>query len=243
MSRIVPETGVPRTMRTGPHHVGWSLLSVALKAALVVAVLTLAGCPIAYILWPRWPDAVPLDAPALPVTVGGMALNVPAAAIRVARQRHAGAQERIDLLFLWPSLEPPDPAAKPTPDEPPRLSDRIFVIIAKSDGTPPPSERINTIYPRYTEGAPAAGPDGLRAQAFRKGTPYQNEDLFYDAAAPDSFLVRCTRQAGVAPGICLYEQRIGNTDVIVRFPRDWLSDWRAVAVGVDRLLAKLRAGR
>jgi hypothetical protein len=224
----------------GGGHIGWNLFSLALKAALVAAVLALAGCPIAYILWPRWPDAVPLDAPALPITVGGMALNVPAAAIRLARQRRAGAQERIDLVFLWPLLEPPDPAAKPPPDQPLSLTDRIFVTIAKSDGTPPPSERINTIYPRYTEGEPAAGPDGLRSQAFRKDTPYQNEDLFYDAAAPGRFLVRCTRNAGVAPGICLHEQRIGNTDVIVRFPRDWLHDWRAVAVNIDRLLAKLR---
>ncbi len=243
MSRIVPATDVPRIRRVGPHRIGWNLLSLALKAALVVGVLALAGCPIAYILWPRWPDAVPLDAPALPVTVGGMALNVPAAAMRVARQRRAGAHERIDLVFLWPTLEPPDPAARPTPEEPPSLSDRIFVTIAKSDGTPPPSDRINTLYPRYADGEPVAGPDGLRAQAFRKDTPYQNEDLLYDAAAPDRFLVRCTRNAGIAPGICLHERRIGNTDVIVRFPRDWLNDWRGVAVGIDRLLGKLRAGR
>ncbi|HWP27113.1 MAG TPA: hypothetical protein VNL39_12285 [Xanthobacteraceae bacterium] len=240
MSRIV-RADVPRMMEDG--HIAWSLLRFLLRAALVAVVLALAGCPIAYILWPRWPDAVPIDAPKLPITVGGMALNVPAAAIRIPRQRSAGAQERIDLVFLWPSLEPPDPAARPAPDEAPTLSDRIFVTIAKSDGTLPPAERFHIIYPRYTEGDPAAGPDGLRVQSFRKDTPYRNEDLLYDAAAPDRFLVRCTRKAGIAPGICLHEQRFGNTDVIVRFPRDWLSDWRAVAANIDRLFAKLRAGR
>jgi hypothetical protein len=242
MSRIVPGTGAARTVRRTPQ-IGWQFLGVAMKVVALAGVLALAGCPIAYILWPRWPDVVPPDAPALPITVGGMALNVPPGAIRIARQRRAGAQERVDLVFLWPSLEPPDPAARPAPDEPPNLIDRIFVTIAKSDGTPPAPERINTIYPRYTEGEPAAGPDGLRLQAFRKDTPYQNEDLLYDPSAPGRFLVRCTRNAGIAPGICLHEQRIGNTDVIVRFPRDWLDDWRGVAANIDRLLAKLRAGR
>lgn len=240
MSRIVPATDVPRTVRGGAPRSGFKLLGLALKAALVLAVLALAGCPIAYILWPRWPDAVPLDAPALPVTVGGMTLNVPAAAIRVPRQRRTGAQERIDLVFLWPSLEPPDPAAGPAPDALPTLRDRIFVTIAKSDGTPPPAERLNTIYPRYAEGASSTGPQGLRAQAFRKDTPYQNEDLFYDPSVPGRFFARCTRNSGMTPGVCLYEQRIGNTDVIVRFPRDWLDDWRSVVANIDQLLTRLQ---
>src|SRR5262249_3859624 len=60
---------------------------------------------IAYLLWPRWPEApVALDAPALPITVAGVAFNVPPAAMRVPVQRRPGAHERIDLAFLWPSL-------------------------------------------------------------------------------------------------------------------------------------------
>jgi hypothetical protein len=67
---------------------------------------------IGYVLWPRWPTPR-LDAPALPITVAGVAFNLPPAAIRVPAQRRPGAQERVDLVFLWPSLEPPDPNAKP----------------------------------------------------------------------------------------------------------------------------------
>jgi len=68
---------------------------------------------VAYVLWPRW-SALHLDAPPLPITVAGVAFNLPPAAIRVAAQRRAGAQERIDLVFLWPSLQPPDPESKPS---------------------------------------------------------------------------------------------------------------------------------
>jgi hypothetical protein len=213
-----------------------------LKLALIAGVLGLAGCPVAYILWPRWPDQVALDAPTLPMTVGGLLLNVPPASIRVALQRRTGAQDRIDLVFLWPSLAPPDPAAKLAPTDVPNVTDRVFVTIAVSDGTPPPLQRFETIYPRYTADTPSTGSGGLLMQSFRNDTPYQGEDLLYEPSAPERFLVRCTRKSGPAPGMCLHEQRIANADITVRFPRDWLTDWQTVASGIDRLIASLRPG-
>jgi hypothetical protein len=77
--------------------------------------------------------------------------------------------------------------------------------------------------------------------AFRDGTPYQGEDLIYDGVTPDRFLVRCTRNgAGPTPGTCLYEQRIDAADLVVRFPRDWLNDWRTIAASMERLITSLR---
>src|SRR5205807_9774299 len=84
----------------------------------LVALIVLAAAFVALVLWPRWPGTtVAPDAPALPITVGGVLFNVPPAAIRVPMQRHAAAQERLDLAFLWPSLEPPDPSVKPAASE------------------------------------------------------------------------------------------------------------------------------
>ena len=74
----------------------------------------IAASYIAYVLWPRWPDAVTLDAPSMPIVVAGTAFNFEPAAIRVAIQRHPGVQERVDLVYLWPSLKPPDPGVTPT---------------------------------------------------------------------------------------------------------------------------------
>ncbi len=223
-----------------PHKMAWSVGGILLKVVLIAAVLGLAGCPIAYILWPRWSDQIAIDAPTLPMTIGGLALNVPPAAIRIALQRRTGAQDRIDLVFLWPSLAPPDPALKPTPADMLTLTDRVFVTIAISDGTPPPLQRFKTIYPHYLADKASAGPDGLLMQSFRVDTPYQGEDLLYEPSAPERFLVRCTRKSGPAPGMCLHEQRIANADITVRFPRDWLADRQVVASGIDRLIAGLR---
>ena len=199
---------------------------------------------IGYVLWPRWPTPR-LDAPSLPITVAGVTFNLPPAAIRVPVQRRPGAQERVDLAFQWPSLEPPDPNAKPpAPDtETSQAFARVFMTIAAAGDTLAPAERALTIYPRYTAGEATPGPGGLTMVAFRDGTPYQGEDLIYDEPAP-GFFVRCTRnRAGPMPGICLYERRIDSADVVVRFPRDWLRDWRMVADKLDGLIANLRRPR
>src|SRR5256885_9460576 len=107
------------------------------SAGLIFALVTLAGLIVlaaafvALVLWPRWPAApVAPDAPTLPITVGGVLFNLPPGAIRVPMQRRPGAQERVDLAFLWPSLEPPDPAAKPAPAEAAPPIDRLFITIA-----------------------------------------------------------------------------------------------------------------
>jgi hypothetical protein len=231
----------------GSRRAGGSLL---LPPILVLIALTLAAVAyIVYVLWPRWPGGpVALDAPELPITIGGVAFNVPPAAIRVAVQRRPGAHERVDLAFMWPSLKPAD--APPKPAAPEALPapgaaltlDRVFITIASAGDAMAPAERLQTIYPRYAATEPASGPTGLAVLAFREGTPYQGEDLIYDANTPESFLVRCTRNgAGATPGTCLYERRIEQAaDVVVRFPRDWLEDWQSVAGNIDRLIRELR---
>ena len=206
----------------------------------ILAMLGLAGAPIAYMLWPQLKPVSP-DAPSLPITIGGVVFNVPPAAIRFKMQRRAGPQARVDLAFLWPSLEPPAPTNAVSPADAPKVTERIFVTIARSDGTLPPGERLKAIYPRYVVSGPAIDMGGLQVRAFRSGTPYQGEDLIYDPAAPEWLLMRCTQSFAGTPGMCLHERRLTTADVTVRFPREWLSDWRATANGIDRLIGSLRA--
>jgi len=229
-----------RPPRRGSH--GPLLLPLVVLAAGAL----LAFLYIGYVLWPRWPGPpIGPNAPALPITVAGVTFNLPPAAIRVPMQRRPGAQDRVDLAFLWPSLEPPDPAAKvppPAKGAAPASTpafERIFVTIAAAGDTLDPAGRVVNIYPRYAETEAVPGPGGLAVLAFREGSPYQGEDLIYDATAP-GFLVRCTRNgAGPTPGTCLHERRIEAADIVVRFPRDWLAEWQTVASRIDRLIASL----
>jgi len=226
-------SGSRRTNRRGGHGF---ILALAMGTSLAVLAATLA----LVLRWPG-PSSAP-DAPSLPISVGGLVFNVPPAAIRLPLQRRAGAQGRLDLVFLWPALVPPDPAAKPAASQELPALDRLFVTIAALDDTLGPVERIKSIYPRYFDFGRFAGPDGLLVIRFRDGTPYQAEDLFYDPAAPAHFVARCSRPgAGPTPGICLLERRLAEAaDITVRFPRDWLVDWRRLSVGIERLIASLR---
>jgi hypothetical protein len=207
---------------------------------LFAAATLIAAVYVAYVLWPRWPDkAVTLHAPALPIIVAGVTFNVEPAAIRMAVQRHAGTQERLDLAYLWPSLTPPDPEIKPAVGAPVDPNASLFVTVASDDGTLPLIERVQTIYPRYLVPEPTAGPDGITLRGFRDGTPYQGEELAFESDAPEHFLARCSRKGVVNSGTCLLERRIGTADITVRFPRDWLNDWKDIAAGIDKLMMRL----
>jgi hypothetical protein len=188
-----------------------------------------------YLLEPGWSDAAaPGDAPPQPSVIAGVVFNVPPAAIRVPVQRRAGPQERIDLAYRWPELTPPDAHAAD-------LSARLFVTIEVSQTLMPPAERLNSVYPRYIDTAAVSDPGGLTVASFADDTPYQGEDVLYDAAAPDRFLVRCNRARGdLTLATCIYERPFGTSALTFRFPRDWLADWRAVAAGVDRLIERWR---
>src|SRR5437763_13839233 len=128
----------------------------------------LAVAPVAYWLGPA-PRAISPDAPSLPITIGGVAFNVPPAAVRFKVQRRPGAQARVDLSCVWPPLTPPDLTIKPLPTDKPEVTDRLFVTISTSDTTLAPAERLKMIYPRYADAAPVVGTNGLTLQGFREG--------------------------------------------------------------------------
>ena len=165
---------------------------------------------------------------------------MPAAAIRMKIQRHSGPQERVDLAFGFPSLEPPEApkhVSADAVDEQVQPIDRIFLSIAAHHDTLAPDMRVRTIYPRYLAGGSTPLENGLTMRTFREGTPYDGEDLFY--ANTPGITARCTRDAAT-PGMCLSERRIDGADLTFRFPRSWLSEWRDVASAMDRLTAQLR---
>jgi hypothetical protein len=224
---------------------GALLLPLGALAALVIG----AGIFVWSALWPTWPSGpVSLDAPAIPITVANVLFDVPPRAIRAAVQRRPGPHERIDLAFLWPSLEPPqlpgkdtEPSAAENKPEAAAAesSQRLFVTVAALGPVLAPAERLRNIYPHYTEAQATEGPEGLAILPFRAGTPYQGEDLVYLAANPEQFFGRCTRQFGAVRGSCLHERLIDTAAVTVRFPRAFLDDWRTVAAAIDRLMMQL----
>ena len=198
---------------------------------------------VAYLLWPTW-GAGPAGGPArLPVSVGATLFNVPTPAIRRKIQRHSGPQERVDISFVFPSLEAPEAprhVSADTFEEKVQPIDRIFLSISAHHDTLAPETRVRTIYPRYLDQTATPVDDGLTMRAFRDGSPYANEDMF--AATAPGLQARCTRD-GLTPGMCLSERRVDGADLTFRFPRSWLAQWRDVANAMDRLTAQMRGAK
>jgi hypothetical protein len=221
-----------RDTRRNPRAHIVPILSAAALACGAIALVS-------YLLWPTWTTVSLSDPSQLPVSVGGTLFNVPTAAVRMKIQRHSGAQERVDLSFAYPSLEPPAPqthVSAETVEDKVQPIDRIFLSIAAHHDQLAPDIRVRTIYPRYLDQA-ASTEDGLTMRAFRDGSPYGGED-FFTATSP-AFSARCTRDAPT-PGMCLSERRIDGADFTFRFPRSWLSQWRNIAGAMDRLTTQLR---
>jgi hypothetical protein len=225
-----------RTSRRTPRgHIVPILIGGVLAAAAVALV--------AYLLWPTWGTVNARGPERLPVSVGGTVFNVPAAAIRRKIQRHSGPQERVDLGLLYPSLLPPEAPRHVSADtvaEQPQPIDRIFLSITAHRDSLAPDMRMRTIYPRYLEQASTQVEDGLTLRAFKDGSPYAGEDMFF--AANPQLGTRCTRDAAT-PGMCIAERRIEGADLTFRFPRSWLGQWRDVAVAMERLTTQIYARR
>jgi hypothetical protein len=230
----------------------WKSRNFLIVLAIWVTILIVIAAFCSYLLWPTWPKLpASLEAPTVPVTVAGVLFNVPPGAARAKMQRQPGAHERMDLVFLWPSLSPPSPDSladvKLPPTEEgelppmPSTNDRLFVTISALGTVLPPLTRLRTIYPRYIETQAAAGPDGLAIVAFRSGTPYEGEDLVYFADTPEQFYALCSRAMRSLPGICTQDRALDGAVITLRFSREWLNDWRNTAAGFDRLIAQLHA--
>ena len=68
-----------------------------------------------------------------------------------------------------------------------------------------------------------------------------NPPASFDPTTPERFLARCARTINpLTPGTCLHTRRIGEADLTVRFPREWLANWRDVEGGLDSLIAQLK---
>ena len=211
----------------------------------VAATLTLGAVAlVAYLLWPTWGAGAATGPERLPVSVGTTLFNVPTSAIRRKIQRHSGPQERVDLSFVFPSLEAPEApkhvSADMVEEGTQQPIDRIFLSIAAHHDTLAPDTRVRTIYPRYLDQASTPIDDGLTMRAFRDGSPYANEDLF--SAGSPALNARCTRD-GMTPGMCLSELRVDGADLTFRFPRAWLAQWRDVANAMERLTARIRTAK
>lgn len=176
--------------------------------------------------------------------VGGHKLTVDRAMVRNADLRNGGAINRLDLVLQWPTMAG---AASLIGIGEQKLL--IFASLedatarAKAPDDIDPSERPVELYARFLESEAAAGPGGLVQRRFRKATPYEGEQLYVSSPDERLFSARCPQEATPSDDLCLWQTRLDNIDLVVRFQPQYLVEWRHLSGAIRQMVPKLRGAR
>jgi hypothetical protein len=181
--------------------------------------------------WGLW--RVKQEPPARPPTeirVGAERLVVPSElkGPRLGGTREVGLTR---LRLTWPELSAP------------RAGDRadVHITIGPADAQTDPRAQFQVLARFLSPGA-WSNPGGLVARGFKKGSPFEADELFMSPPDGADFFARCTADVGpsrIDEG-CRTVIKHGPFDITLRFPREALTEWRALSQGAVRLVESLR---
>ncbi len=228
-------------MSTSSHHGAprllprWPLVALATVLLIAGGVLVAGGLMGAFSRTPQPAPDRPVERVPVRTEVAGVAITVPRDLVRHEAQRRDGPQPRLDLLFHWPTLEGRGLTGGVGED----VQTLVFMTLQPRDEAIDPPRRIAAIYTRFLSTEIHAAVPGLAARRFVEGSGYDGEELVYDPVRPGLFFLRCARSgSGMAP-TCIRELRIDGLDVVVRFSRSHLDDWRRIEASIQSLLAAI----
>lgn len=131
------------------------------------------------------------------------------------------------LRLDWPSLGPVTPDTR----------HRLLVTLSPPDKVNEPATQLST-YARFLTPTVWSNPGGLVVRGFRKGSPYEGDELYVSVPDGRGFAARCpveTAQSGLDEP-CRVTFRHRGVDVNIRFPRAIVSDWQIMLGGVRRTI-------
>jgi hypothetical protein len=129
------------------------------------------------------------------------------------------------LRLDWPSLGPVTPETRR----------RLLITLSPPDKVNEPATQLST-YARFLTPTVWSNPGGLVVRGFRKGSPYEGDELYVSVPDGRGFAARCpveTAQSSLDEP-CRVTFRHRGVDVNIRFPRAIVSDWQLMLGGVRR---------
>ena len=135
------------------------------------------------------------------------------------------------LRVTWPELSAPGPTDRAD----------VHITIGPADPATDPQAHFATLARFLTPGA-WSNPGGLVTRSFKKGSPFETEELFMSMPDGAAFFARCTAdiaQVKLDEG-CRATLKHRGFDIALRFPRDALTEWRALSDGVKNLVDGFR---
>jgi hypothetical protein len=194
-----------------------------LRLAAAIILLGLAGTGLALFATRPNPDAgVELQAS----RVGDVVLAIPAN-LTGADSEDGRLVGMARLRLDWPSLGPVTPETRR----------RLLVTLSPPDKVNEPATQLS-VYARCLTPTVWSNPGGLVVRGFRKGSPFEGDELYVSVPDGRGFAARCpieTAQSGLDEP-CRVTFRHRGVDVNIRFPRAIVADWQIMLGGVRRTI-------
>lgn len=117
----------------------------------------------------------------------------------------------------------------------------VHITIGPAAANTDPRNQFATLARFLTPGA-WSNPGGLMARSFKRGSPFEQEELFMSMPDGAVFFARCTADIGATKldEGCRAVLKHGAFDIALRFPREALTDWQALSNGIRTLVDGFR---
>lgn len=132
------------------------------------------------------------------------------------------------LRLDWPSFGPAEPFSK----------HRMLVTLSPPDKVNEPATQL-AVYARFLTSTVWSNPGGLVVRGFRKGSPYEGDELYVSVPDGRGFAARCPLDTTAKVNLdelCRVTFRHRGMDVNIRFPRAIIADWELMLGGVRRTI-------
>lgn len=149
----------------------------------------------------------------------------------------AEADDQVRLIGMtrlrldWPTLGPAQIGSR----------SRLLVTLSPQDKVNEPATQLAT-YARFLTSTVWSNPGGLVVRSFRKGSPYETDELYVSVPDGRGFAARCPLETAATPPLdelCRVTFRHRGMDVNIRFPRTIIADWELMIGGVRRTIDRM----
>ncbi len=171
----------------------------------------------------------PLDSSQVqPARIGDVGLMVPRHLAGSDRDDSARLVGMVRLRLDWSTFGPAQPQSRRA----------LLVTLTPPDKANEPATQL-AVYARFLTTTVWSNPGGLVVRGFRKGSPFEGDELYVSVPDGRGFAARCPLDnAANLPldELCRVTFRHRGMDVNIRFPRAIIADWELMLGGVRRVV-------
>jgi hypothetical protein len=187
----------------------------------------LGGGGLAAGLW--WAKQPPKEPQIIEMRIGQRLMAIP---VDYLGPRTADSGREVGMArfrMMWPDM-----TAAPLGEKA-----EVHITLRPADPATDPEAQFNQLARFLTPGA-WSNPGDLVARGFKKGSPFEADELYMSLPDGRAFFARCTADVGphrMDEG-CRTVIKHKELDVLLRFPRDALGEWQALVEGTKQLVER-----